>query len=535
MNYRPVRNPVLRGCHPDPSICRVGSDYYLAVSTFEWYPGVRIYHSRDLASWRLAARPLDRAALLDMRGAPDSCGVWAPCLTWSDGLFYLLYSDVKRFAGHFKDTHNYLTTCSRVDGEWSDPVYLGSHGFDPSLFHDDDGRKWYTSMVWDYRPDRTSFGGILLSEYSAAERRLVGEPALIFRGTELGCTEGPHLYKLDGTYYLITAEGGTGYGHAVTMARSRTIDGDYEVDPAGPLLTARDDPDWPLQRAGHADLVETPDGEFYLVHLCGRPLPGTRRCPLGRETALQRLRKTADGWFRLAAGGRLPATETDVPPVDGGGIRRAPERDDFDAERLGEEYQWLRTPYPGSLLSLTARPGHLRLYGMESPGSLYSQALVARRLSDFVAEVETVVDFEPGSFQQLAGLIVYYNSRKFHYLYVSSDEELGRHLGIMSCEAEQTSAASFPLYGQRVPLAVPGPVYLRAAIDHARLVFSWSPDGRHWRALPVTLDMTLLSDEAGMNGAEQFTGTFVGVCCNDLTGARRHADFDYFIYRGMDG
>src|SRR5262245_6795157 len=167
-----IRNPILPGFNPDPSICRVGADYYIATSTFEWYPGVQIHHSRNLVDWELIARPLNRAELLDMRGEPDSCGVWAPCLTWRDGLFHLVYTDVKRFDGNFKDTHNYLTTCANITGRWSAPVYLNSSGFDPSLFHDDDGRKWLVNMVWDHRPDRSRFGGILLQDYSEQKRQL---------------------------------------------------------------------------------------------------------------------------------------------------------------------------------------------------------------------------------------------------------------------------------------------------------------------------------------------------------------------------
>ena len=143
-----IENPILPGFNPDPSIVRVGEDFHVATSTFEWYPGVQIHHSRDLRNWRLAARPLNRASLLDMRGNPDSGGVWAPCLSWCDGLFYLVYSNVRRLDTDFKDTPNYLTTCERIDGEWSDPVYLNSSGFDASLFHDEDGRKWLLNMVW---------------------------------------------------------------------------------------------------------------------------------------------------------------------------------------------------------------------------------------------------------------------------------------------------------------------------------------------------------------------------------------------------
>ncbi len=529
-----IRNPILRGFNPDPSVCRVGDDYYVAVSTFEWYPGMQIYHSRDLENWRLVARPLDRASLLDMRGEPDSCGVWAPCLSHADGRFWLCYTDVRRFDGNFKDTHNYVTTCATIDGEWADPVYLNSSGFDPSLFHDDDGRKWYTNMVWNHRPDRSFFHGIVLQEFSPEENRLLGQPKHIFPGTEIDFTEGPHLYKRNGYYYLMTAEGGTGYGHAVTMARSKTIDGIYEPDPSGPVVTAREEPDWPLQRNGHADFVETADGELYLFHLCGRPLDGTRLCPLGRETAIQRVAWTEDGWLRLANGGHLPELDVDAPLLPFDEPIAAMQHDDFESPELHSIYQWLRTPHPDAFMSLTDNPGHLRLYGMESPGSLYHQALVARRQTDFVFEASTRLDFEPECFQQLAGLIAYYNSSKFHYLYVSTDDEIGKHIGIMSCEADRTLAVTYPIQGQRVVLSREGPVWLRANVSHAELVFSWSADGEDWHEIPVVLDHGLLSDEAGMRFGEQFTGTFVGMSCNDLTGMRRHADFGYFSYYGKD-
>jgi len=299
-----------------------------------------------------------------MRGEPDSCGVWAPCLSFADGIFWLCYTVVKRFDGNFKDTHNYLTTCQRIDGHWTDPVYLNSSGFDPSLFHDDDGRKWVTNAVWDHRPDRSFFYGIVLQEYSSEKRSLTGKRKHIFSGTELDCTEAPHLYKSDACYYLITAEGGTGYGHAVTMARSTTVDGDYTADPSGPVLTTRDDPDWPLQRNGHADFVETQDGSLFLVHLCGRPLEGTRRCPLGRETAIQRLRKTDDGWFRLENGGHLPELAIEPPVLAPGGAVELLTHDSFESPELDSVYQWLRTPYPESFCSLQDNPDHLRLYGM---------------------------------------------------------------------------------------------------------------------------------------------------------------------------
>ncbi len=456
-----IVNPLLRGFNPDPSICRVGGDFYIATSTFEWYPGIQIHHSRDLRNWQLVARPLNRPDLLNMLGEPDSCGVWAPCLTWADDRFWLAWTDVKRFDGNFKDTHNYLATSPDITGPWSDAAYLNSSGFDPSLFHAPDGRKWYLNMVWDHRPDRTFFFGIVMQEYDPADERLLGEPEHIFSGTDIGGTEGPHLYRYGEYYYLVTAEGGTGYGHAVTVARSRDIHGPYEADPAGPLVTARDTPDWPLQRTGHGDIVQLDDGSFYIVFLASRLYPDGRHSPMGRETTIQPVELTDDGWFRLPWANALPRVEIEAPALPAAPVPPEIERDDFERPQLDDVYQWLRTPWPQEFHSLSERPGHLRLYGMESPGSRYKQALIARRQTTRAFLAETSVDFEPVDFQQMAGLILYYNSSKFHYLYVSTDEEIGKHLAVMSCEADFSLDVVFPLQESRIRLPEGKPIGLR--------------------------------------------------------------------------
>jgi len=527
-----IENPILKGFNPDPSICRVGDDYYVATSTFEWYPGMQIHHSRDLVNWRLLARPLNRESLLDLRGVPDSCGVWAPCLTHADGLFWLVYTRVNRFDGNFKDTHNYLTTCDRIDGEWSDPVYLHSSGFDPSLFHDEDGRKWYLSMIWDYRPDRTSFGGIFLQEYSVDERRLVGDSHNIFPGSELGFTEGPHLYRRGDYYYLLTAEGGTGYDHAMTMARSKNITGPYELDPQGHFITARETPESPLQRCGHGDWVETRDGATYAVHLCSRPLaPDNRRSPMGRESAIEQLEWDDAGWLRNTTGSSAPAENIPAPGLPACPWPDSPTRTDFDSDTLPVDFQWLRTPDPDYLYSLTDRPGYLRLYGRESLGSLFYSSLVARRQQAFSFEAQTEVEFSPQHFQQQAGLVCYYNGHKFHYLYLSRDEEQGRHLGIMSCPGDLSLDTVYPLQDQPVALPEEGSVFLKATVDRDRLQFAWSADGASWEAVGDALDYSLLCDEVGKGEGANFTGAFIGVCCQDSAGTALPADFRYFDYR----
>jgi xylan 1,4-beta-xylosidase len=532
-----IRNPILPGFNPDPSIIRVGDDYYIATSTFEWYPGVQIHHSRDLVHWRLLTRPLARASQLNMLGDPDSCGIWAPCLSYDDGLFYLIYTDVKRYGrttqgasagASLRDMHNYLVTNPRIDGEWSDPIYLNSSGFDPSLFHDDDGRKYLLNMVWDHRPGRNRFSGIALQEYSREEGKLVGGPRLIFQGTSLGFTEGPHLYKRNGYYYLLTAEGGTGWGHAVTLARSRELTGTYELHPEVHILTSRHRPDIELQRAGHADLVETQNGETYLVHLCGRPLRNRGRCTLGRETAIQPMAWSADGWLRTTDGQGLPYSEVAAPALPVHVFPVPPLREDFDGPRIPLDFQWLRSPWPEELFSLTERPGHLRLYGRETLGSLFRQALVARRQQSHCFSAATVVDFEPERFQQMAGLVCYYNSVKYHYFHISHDESLGKHVRVMSSLPDQVQPDVFT-----PPIAIPSgvPVELRVEVDYERLHFAYRVDEGDWRWLPEQFDASILSDEAGPPGNPNFTGAFVGMCCQDLAGTGRTADFDYFDYR----
>jgi xylan 1,4-beta-xylosidase len=534
-----IQNPILRGFNPDPSIVRVGDDYYIATSTFEWFPGVQIHHSRDLVHWRLLTRPLQRASQLNLLGDPDSCGIWAPCLTHADGLFWLIYTDVKRYGratiggasgASLRDFHNYLVTGKTIDGEWSDPIYLNSSGFDPSLFHDDDGRKYLVNMLWDHRPGNNRFAGIVLQEYSVKERRLIGERKNIFPGTPLGFTEAPHLYKRNGWYYLLTAEGGTFWGHAVTMARSRRIDGPYELHPDTYIMSARRRPDMELQRAGHADLVDTQNGETYMVYLCGRPLRNRGRCTLGRETAIQKMIWGKDDWLRTEDGKGLPTITTPAPGLAATPFPSSPARTNFNEPQLPLDFQWLRTPYPGDIFSLTARPGFLRLLGRETIGSLFRQSLVARRQQAHCLSAATVIEFEPEHFQHLAGLVCYYNSAKFHYLHISHDATIGKHLRVMSCipDAPQADAFTAP-----IPIATGKPVHLRVEIDFERLYFGYRVEGvdRDWRWLPEQFDASILSDEASAPGLPNFTGAFIGMACQDLSGTACPADFNFFEYQ----
>lgn len=526
-----IQNPILTGFNPDPSICRVGEDYYIAVSTFEWYPGVGIYHSKDLSNWTLVRRPLERLSQLNMLGNPDSGGVWAPCLTYADNKFWLIYSDVKVVSGQWKDGHNYLVTSDTMDGEWSEPIYLNSAGFDPSLFHnEEDGKKYLLNMIWDSRPQNHAFYGISLQEYDVQAEKLIGERKIIFKGTSAKLTEAPHLYKIDDYFYLVTAEGGTKYDHRATIARSKTLDGDYEVSPHGPLITGFFTPEETLQKAGHGSLVKTHTDEWYFAYLVGRPLQDTNKplldprgyCPLGRETAISKV-EWQDGW-PLIVGGNYPQLLVDAPNIEPQPVAEINPLATFD-NGIPLDFQSLRQPM-SAFSTVADRPDYLRLIGKESLTSKFSQALVARRWQHFYFEAETVVDFIPANFQQFAGLVNYYNTENWSALDITNDEEQGRILSVHSCD---NGLFSRPL---EAIIAIPetGEIYLKVIVEAGSYHYEYSLDGNTWLPIGASFESYKLSDDY-VQGGGFFTGAFVGMHCVDLNTLSAHADFQYFKYQ----
>ncbi|WP_406011005.1 glycoside hydrolase family 43 protein [Streptomyces sp. NBC_00637] len=521
-----IHNPVLRGFEPDPVILRVGDDFYIATSTFEWYPGVRIHHSRDLVDWRALGGALDNRRLLDLSGVPDSGGVWAPGLSYADGLFHLVFTVVDTYAEGWKDLANHVTSAPSIEGPWSDPVPLHGRGFDVSLFHDDDGRSWLLNMRFDWRPDKESFAGIEIQEYDRSARRLLGAPQTISVGTAAGVAEGPHLYKRDGWYYLVHAEGGTGYEHGAAVARSRDLLGPYEPDPHGPLLTSRGHTSLELQKAGHCSFVETAKGEWYAAHITARPYSERGRCVLGGETALQPVTWTEDGWPRIEGG--VPAVTVPAPALAAAPVPPEPVTDRFDT--LGPQWSTLRRPPTRDWAE--PAPGRLRLHGGQSPAGRRSPSLVARRVTAARCSFETRLTFVPRTPDHLAGLTAYYNTRNWHYLYVTAEDDGSPVLSALSCAAGRLTA-----HPVRIPLASGLPVTLRAELDGPALRFSCDTDGTGPRPLPLALDATVLSDEHadefhdGQLRVLGFTGAMLGLWVQDLDGAGVRADFAYATYQ----
>lgn len=527
-----LTNPVLPGFHPDPSILRVGADYYLATSTFEWYPGVSLHHSRDLAHWRPLGGALTETRLLDLAGAPDSGGVWAPCLTHAHGRFHLVFTNVASHGHGWWDTPNFITTAESAEGPWTDPVAVHARGFDPSLFHDEDGSCYLLSMTADWHPARQPFAGIEIQPYDCAAGKLTGEPETIFTGTAAGITEGPHLYFVDDWYYLMVAEGGTGYEHQVTVARSRDIYGPYEADPAGPMLTAHGHPNLTLQKAGHGSLVCTQTGEWFLAHLTARPYTPLGKCVLGRETALQRVVWSEDGWPRTEDG--TPHEHVDGPALSAHPFPQPAVEDGFDEPTLAPEWSTLRRPGNGEWLRLDARPSHLRVAGGQSPHGPHTPSLVARRVTHSRCSLTAALDCDPRSFQHLAGIAAYYNTRNWHYFFVTRTPEGRRELQLMT--EDNGLRTAHPAATVEVPA---GPIGLRVDLSGPSARFSYDA-GDGWRGVPVELDATILSDEhvahAGVVAGREhpgFTGAFVGMWVMDMAADGFYADFDSARYEAI--
>jgi xylan 1,4-beta-xylosidase len=538
-----LKNPILPGFNPDPCICKAGDDYYMAVSTFEWMPGIPVYHSKDLKNWELYTHVLTDDETVDLKKLPSAKGIWAPCLTYceEEQLFYVVYGVMNSMNARYFDVDNYVITAKDIKGPWSEPVYLHSSGFDASMLHDDDGRKWVVSLDWETRAGYEKPGAICLVEYSPEKKEIIGYPKRIWHGgTDRGCIEAPHLYKRNGYYYIMCAEGGTGYGHSVTMGRSKNVWGPYEKDPQNPIVTSipgdfneRHDPDHlkpkyfnpdsVLQKSGHGSYIENELGEVYLVHLTSRPFVPELRCTLGRETAMQKMKWTEDGWLRMADGSNLakeyfePSKLPEVP------VKQIPDFDDFDDETLGIQYYAPRI-MPQRFVDLKSRPGYLRMRGQESRTSLNKVSILARKLTSVHATVTTKMEFKPEVHQHSAGLIMYYDNMNYINLRKYYSETLGQSaLSIIHLEnGEKTE-----FLNTRIPVD-DVPIYLRLHIDGRKSYFEWSYDDKDYLAIGKVFDTTKFSDEYCKYG--EFTGTFVGITCADRVKHQHYADFDFFEY-----
>jgi alpha-N-arabinofuranosidase len=492
------RNPILPGFQPDPSIVRVGDDFYLVNSTFAWFPGIPVYHSRDLVHWHQIGNAIDRPGMLDFHGLGTNRAVFAPAITWHQGTFYILNTCVGCGG-------NYLVTAKDPAGPWSDPVWLDFDGIDCSLFIDEDGSAWIVNN--GEPPEKPRYDGhraIWIQQFDLKALKLFGPRKVLVDGgvhpeDKPVWAEGPHVFKRDGWYYLMAAEGGTAENHSETIYRSRRPDGPYTPGPVNPILTQRDLPAGRPDRVeatGHAELVQLADGDWWGVFLATRPFAGQSTL-LGRETYLLPV-SWNDGWpLFLPRGTPVPfvAKRPALPASPGDAWDRW--TDDFNESALSPE--WLRLRDPPLVQDHTLENGDLLLVPSRDPaGSLGTPSFLGKRLRHPAATISTTVTFAPEHGGDFAGLLAFMDEAHFLAFGIEGREVVAR----LRTDAKQDPRGEVVAHA---PLE-PGPLELRIAIDGGTAALSWRKPGGRWQSLAPKVDVEpLASVHAGL-----FTGLVVG-------------------------
>ncbi len=509
------RNPIIPGFYPDPSVCRVGEDYYLVNSSFEFFPGVPLYHSRDLVQWEQIGHVLTRESQVPLRGANTSGGIYAPTIRFHNGRYYMITTNVNFQPGDQAGggLGNFIVHTEDIRGEWSEPVRVSHMGIDPSLFWDDDGKCYLQGPT--FGPDGRQFIGQYQLDPDTGET--LSETRCIWTGTGGKCPEGPHLYKINGTYYLMIAEGGTEWGHMETIARADNVWGPFESCPHNPIVSNRDlspsftdmaRPDYQeLGCIGHADLVDDANGRWWMVFHGVRP-SSNQLHHIGRETMLAPV-EWVDGW-PVVNGGKFITTvmeAPDTPEVRLGEDGFAVQNDFLFAEDFTREtalparWAFLRNPREENYafdngLALTA--GEDDLNGLGSP------TFTGVRQRSMFGTVETVVEFAPESEKAQAGLTVFHTAQRHYDLVITCRE--GKRVAVL-----YRRAADLEAWGAPVELPDSGPVRLKITCDKKKYEF-FANDRK------VGEGCTQLLATEAMAGT--FTGCFFGVFCQGEPGAR---------------
>jgi xylan 1,4-beta-xylosidase len=508
---RTYANPVRRGFYPDPSVVRVGEDYYMVNSTFQYFPAVVISHSRDLVHWETIGHAITSNDDLDLSDIYDSHGIWAPDISYHEGVYYIFAP--LRLNGTGPNGNNVLRRqlvmkATKPEGPYSKPVCLEVDDIDPSHFIDDDGSHYLVVSP-----------GITIAKLNDDCSQVLSEPVMVWAGTGQRAPEGPHLLKKDGYYYAILAEGGTGYGHRVSIARAQNLYGPYEACPFNPVMK-QNNPEAPIQRTGHGKLVQTQKGDWWLLYLCGRPNQGNFTT-IGRETALDPVRWTEDGWF-VVNEGRGPSViqqAPDLPEYQTAEVNC----DHFDSARLSLEWQFVRNP-DHSAWSLTERPGYLRIWtGDGGLSERRAKNTVVRRETEHHYTVITKLEFNPTRSGEQAGITCYYSTDSYIQFCLVNDRGRKLQLGERRCDQLKLVAESETIRE--------GAVYLRVVVDGQRREFSYSYDSQDWRLVGEITDCSFLCDEGFSEQRKRHTGTMVGLYANNGgCGSRIAADFDFFSY-----
>ena len=493
------KNPIIPGFHPDPSACRVGDDYYLVTSSFEYFPGIPIFHSKDLINWEQIGHCLTRKSQLDLSKTGIWSGVWAPTIRFHKGKFYMITTNVTNGG-------NFYVTATKPEGPWSDPIWVDNEKFDPSLLFDDDGKVYYT---------RRGVKGIVQAEINIETGKLLTPLKIISDGFLSPDTEGPHLYKINGWYYLLTAEGGTRALHMVNIGRSKSPWGPFEPCPQNPILAEHYNYQT-IRATGHADLIEAHDGSWWMVFLATRHYNYDATSFIGRETFLAPV-QWVDGWPIPNASVTKDLTVRTKTLAKAPVVRPA-NRDEFNQTTLENYWNFLRNPLE-DCWSLTDKPGTLVLKGNKnSLNDIASPAWIGRRQEHINCEIETKVNFTPITENEEAGITIYQNFQH-HYDYAITSRNGATCLIIRKTVGDMVTEKIVPFNSK--------PAYLKIRSNKDWYFFSSSPDGKTYQEIGSAIPQYL-----GTELASSFTGVYFAMYA---TGSGKDsinsAAFDYFVYK----
>lgn len=501
------QNPVIPGFHPDPSVCRVEDDYYLVCSSFEYFPGIPVFHSKDLIHWEQIGHCITRNNQLRLaKGIPNCVGIYAPTVRYMNGIFYVITTNVS-YGG--SDEGNFFVWTKDPYGEWSDPVWVDLPGIDPSLFFDEDGKVYYIG----------TYKKIYLCEIDINTGKCIGVKRDIWGGTGGSDPEGPHLYKINGWYYLLISEGGTELCHMITIARSRVIEGPYESCDRNPVLTNRSR-SLPIKAVGHADLIQAHDGSWWAVCLGIRPVSYPFRHHLGRESFLCPVKWDESGWPIFGNDGTLDIQMQAecLPEYKIPGFK---DRDDFDHEVLDYCWNFIYNPIK-ELWSLSDNKGYLTLYHNEtSLDEADCLAWVGRRQEHIECRARTMLSFHPINDGEEAGLTVYMNNR--HHYEIALTLKEGKR-----CLIVRRRIGSLWKVENMIPYECEQ-VVLELRADKEFYYFGFSENGNSFTEAGKG-EVQYLSTEVG----GRFTGNYIalyssanGVKCDNP------AKFDWFEYNSL--
>lgn len=506
-------NPIRTGMHPDPSIIRVGNDYYMANSTFIFFPCIPISHSTDLIHWEIIGHAITNPAWANIDDLEGGRGYWAPDISYKNGKFYVTATLRLNDTGVVR-RRQIVVSADKPEGPYSEPFFIEEDGIDPSLFHDDDGRSY---MLLNR--------GARILELDLNNGKQISPAALLFYGDQKRAPEGPHLLKKDGWYYLFEAEGGTGEGHRITVSRSRTLMGTYEPCPYNPIMRQWL-PDAPIQRCGHGKPVMTQNGEWYMVYLCGRQLD-KKYSMLGRETALDPITWTPDEWpiVNRLQGPSCQQIKPDLPPM-----KLSDREKGFGSNQLSCDFMTPRTPTPDGIRIAN---GILSLEGSALDlHDMHAKNILVRRQCHFVFCCGVTMDYSTLQNGQDAGMTCYYDENTYLKFGVFKKNDCYFLAVVEQIDEETPVSFETDVTAMITEGLATNQPFLQLQIDTNYLKRSFSYSFANQQMQPLgTLDNVYYICDEGIRRGKRFTGATIGVYAYAGETPTR-VEFRDFLYKG---